>query len=58
VEKPERKSFLEYTIEGYNLMADKNVTLEKEVDESGRVIAYSLDGENLSFFRNRNQQKE
>jgi hypothetical protein len=52
------KSFLDFTIEGYNLMADKNVTLEKEVDETGRVIAYSVDGQNLSFFRNKSQQKE
>ncbi len=52
------KSFLDYTIDGYNLMADKNVSLEKEVDETGKVIAYSLDGENLSFFKNKNQQKE
>lgn len=58
IEKPERKSFLEYTIEGYNLMADKNVSLEKEVDDTGKVIAYTLDGENLSFFRNRSQQKD
>jgi hypothetical protein len=39
-------------------MADKEVTLEKEVDESGKVIAYSVDGQNLSFFRYRSQQKE
>lgn len=52
------KSFLDYTIDGYNLMADKDVTLEKKVDETGKVIAYSVDGENLSFFKNRSQQKE
>jgi hypothetical protein len=52
------KSFLDYTIDGYNLMADKDVSLEKEMDETGKVIAYSLDGENLSFFKNKNQQKE
>ncbi len=58
VDKPERKSFLEYTIEGYNLMADKDVTLEKKVDETGRVIAYSLDGEILSFSGNKSHLKE
>lgn len=58
IEKPERKSFLEYTIEGYNLMADKNVTIEKEVDGSGKVIAYSVVGENLSFSRNKSTVKE
>jgi hypothetical protein len=52
------KSFLDFTVEGYNLMADKEVELEKEVDENGKVIVYSLNGENLSFFKNRNQQKE
>ena len=52
------KSFLDFTVEGYNLMADKDVEIEKEVDENGKVIAYSLDGQNLSFFRNRGQQKE
>ena len=54
VGNPRRKSFLEYTIEGYNLMADKNVMLEKEVDKTGKVIAYSLNGENISFSRNKN----
>jgi hypothetical protein len=52
------KSFLEYTIDGYNLMADKGVILEKEVDKNGEVIAYSLNGENISFSRNRSQTKE
>ncbi len=49
--KGEKKSILDYTIEGYNLMADKNVEVEKELDENGKVVAYMLDGENLSFSR-------
>lgn len=53
-----RKSFLDYTIDGYNLMADKGVVLEKEVDKNGKVIAYSLNGESISFSRNRNPGKE
>jgi hypothetical protein len=55
IEKPERKSFLEYTIEGYNFMADKEVQLDKKVDENGNVIAYSLNGENISFARNKSK---
>jgi hypothetical protein len=58
IENPERKSFLDYTIDGYNLMADKNVILEKEVDKTGKIIAYSLNGENISFSRNKNTVKE
>jgi hypothetical protein len=52
------KSFLDYTIDGYNLMADKEVSLEKEVDENGKVIAYLLNGESVSFSRNKNLTQE
>lgn len=52
------KSFLDYTIEGYNLMADKEVEIEKEVDENGKVIAYLLNGENVSFLRNKNHVRD
>jgi len=52
------KSFLDYTIDGYNLMADKQVSIEREVDENGKVIAYLLNGENVSFSRNKNQVKQ
>ncbi len=58
IERPRNKSFIEFTIEGYNLIADKEVTLEKKIDENGKVIAYTLNGENLSFSRNRNPGKE
>lgn len=58
VDMPKRKSFLEYTIEGYNFIADKEVELQKTVDVSGHVIAYSLNGQNLSFSRNRETAKE
>ena len=51
VERPEKKSFLEYTINGYNFMADKEVEVDKEYDENGKVIAYKLNGENLSLVR-------
>jgi len=58
IEKPGNKSFIDLTIEGYNLIADKEVTLEKKTDENGKVIAYSLNGENISFSRNRSPGKD
>ena len=49
---PEKKSLLEYTVEGYNLLADRDVQVEKELDESGKVVAYNISGgENLEFIR-------
>ncbi len=58
-DKKEKKSFLEYTIDGYNLMADKSVEVEKELDENGKVVAYQLNGENISISRkNKSQPKD
>lgn len=57
-ENVEKKSFLEMTVEGYNLMADKEVRIEKELDENGKVIAYRMNGENISFSRNKNNSKD
>ena len=51
VEKPKSKSFLEYTIDGYNFMADQDVIVDKELDENGKVIAYKVNGENISLGR-------
>ena len=51
VEKPQSKSFLEYTIDGYNFMADQDVVVDKELDENGKVIAYKVNGENISLGR-------
>ena len=57
--KPEKKSFLEYTVEGFNLMADKDVEVIKEKDENGNVIAYNVMGDNMQFTRRkRNIRKE
>ena len=51
VDKPQNKSFLEYTIDGYNFIADKEVEVDKELDENGKVIAYKVNGENISLGR-------
>jgi hypothetical protein len=51
VEKPKSKSFLEYTIDGYNFMADRDVEVDKELDENGKVVAYKVNGENISLGR-------
>ena len=45
------KSILEYSIDGYNLMADRDVELEKKYDSKGRVVAYMLDGEVVNIGR-------
>ncbi len=59
VERPKNKSFLEYTIDGYNFMTDKEVEVDKEYDENGKVVAYKVNGENLSLGRaNRNGTTE
>jgi hypothetical protein len=51
VDRPEKKSFFEYTIDGYNFIADKEVAVDKELDENGKVVAYKVNGENLSLSR-------
>ena len=59
VDRPEKKSFFEYTIDGYNFMADKEVAVDKELDENGNVVAYRVNGENISLGRsNRNGTTE
>ena len=52
---PENKSFLEYTINGYNIMADREVEVEKKYDLNGNVIAYNVKGDGISFSRKVNQ---
>ncbi|NOX47667.1 MAG: hypothetical protein GXO89_11895, partial [Chlorobi bacterium] len=49
--KTERKSILEYTVEGFNLMADKEVEVIREKDENGNVIAFNVVGDNMQFTR-------
>jgi len=50
---PEKKSLLEYTVEGYNLLADRDVQVEKELDENGKVIAFNITGNSLEFARSK-----
>lgn len=45
------KSLLEYTVDGYNLMADKEVEVEKEYDSSGNIVAYRVNGEVVKIGR-------
>lgn len=42
---PNKKSLLEYTVDGYNLMADREVEVEKHYDASGNLVAYRVNGE-------------
>jgi len=51
VENTNKKTFFEYTIDGYNLISDREVAVEKETDENGKVVAYSLNGNNINLFR-------
>jgi len=53
----QKKSFLEYTVEGYNLMADREVEVEKQFDDSGKLSAVNVDGEVINLSRKvRNRQ--
>lgn len=45
------KTFLEYTVDGYNLMADKDVEVEKEYNSSGEIVAYRVNGEVVKIGR-------
>ena len=45
------KSLVEMTIDGYNLLADRQVEVDKKLDEQGNVIAYNIRGETISFSR-------
>jgi len=45
----EKKSFYEFTIDGYNFLADKEVEVQKRFDENGNVIAYNLSGSNIDL---------
>lgn len=46
-----QKSFIEYTVNGYNLIADREVEVEKEYDASGKIVAYHINGELIKIGR-------
>jgi hypothetical protein len=46
------RSLVEMTVDGYNLLADREVEIDKKYDEQGNVIAYNIRGESISFNRN------
>jgi hypothetical protein len=45
------KSFLEYSVEGYNLLADREVEVEKQYNKEGKVVAYNVNGEIFNISR-------
>lgn len=46
-----KKSILEYTVDGYNLVADREIDVEKQYDSYGKLTAYQLNGEILKIGR-------
>jgi len=56
IEKPQKKSFFEYTVDGFNFLADQDVIVDKEVDENGKVVAYNINGNNINLSRS-NKEK-
>lgn len=47
----QKKSLLEYTVNSYNMLADREVEVEKEYDSSGNIVSYNVNGELVSFTR-------
>ncbi len=46
---PDKKSLLELSVDGYNLIADRDVEVQKELDAKGNVVAYNVHGETIAF---------
>ena len=44
-----KSSFIEYTVQGYNLLTDKDVEVKREYDENGEVMAYNVIGDRIEF---------
>ncbi len=51
VNSTEKKSFLERTVNGYNMIADRELEVEKQFDENGNIIAYNVIGDNIEIVR-------
>ncbi len=49
VRSGKRKSLIEYTVTGYNMMADKDIRVEKQYDDNGNLVAYNVVGENVEI---------
>jgi hypothetical protein len=49
--RTEKRSFIEYTVSGYNLIADRDVEVEKQYDSDGNIIAYNVIGDNIEFVK-------
>ena len=47
----DKKSLIEYTVNGYNLMADRDVEVKKQYDSAGNIIAYNVVGENVEIIK-------
>jgi len=47
---PSGKSLFEYSVDGYNLLADREVEVEKQYNTDGRVV-YNVNGEVINFSR-------
>lgn len=48
---PDKKSLLELSVDGYNILADREVAVERQTDTDGNIIAYYVKGESVTFTR-------
>lgn len=44
-----KSSFIEYSVQGYNLLTDKEVEVKREYNENGDIMAYNVIGERVEF---------
>jgi hypothetical protein len=51
VNSTEKKSFIERTVNGYNMIADRELEVEKQLDKNGNIIAYNVVGTNIEIVR-------
>jgi hypothetical protein len=45
----DKRSIIEFTVDSYNFIADRDVEVEKQLDENGNVIAYNVKGDNINY---------
>ncbi|MCB2219889.1 MAG: hypothetical protein KQI35_05790 [Bacteroidetes bacterium] len=46
---PDKKSLIELSVDGYNMIADRDVEVKKQLDANGNVVAYNVNGETIAF---------